>query len=162
MRAICLALTLFGTVACSTQYGEMGWTGGVESQQIDSRTVRISARGNGYTGSATIQEFALLKAAQHTLGAGYQYFGVVGSENVSRLQSIETPGHAKTTIHGDGSFATASTTYYPGQTIEFVKPGRDVLIYMFSRTEVGPSAQPGIYNASEIVQYLGAKYIKKA
>ncbi|HEX2431010.1 MAG TPA: hypothetical protein VHK03_09645, partial [Aestuariivirgaceae bacterium] len=85
MRAIALAVMLFGTVACSTQYGEMGLTGGVESQRIDSRTVRISARGNGYTSSGKVQEFALLRAAQDTLGAGYQFFGVVGSENASRL-----------------------------------------------------------------------------
>ena len=156
MRAVALALVLFGTVACSTQYGEMGFTGGVESQRIDSRTVRISARGNGYTSSGTVQEFALLRAAQDTLGAGYQYFGVVGSDNASQLESIVTPGHAQTTVYG----TTAITTYSPGQTMEFVKPGRDVLIRMFSAAEVGPSAPPGIYNAAEIMQYLGPKHLK--
>jgi hypothetical protein len=41
-----------------------------------------------------------------------------------------------------------------------VKPGQDVLIRMYSAAEIGNSVQPGIYNANEIVQYLGAKYIK--
>jgi hypothetical protein len=104
----------------------------------------------------TVQEFALLRAAQDTLGAGYQYFGVVGSENVSRVGSVSTPGQAQTTVYG----TTATTTYSPGQTINFVKPGEDILIRMFSAAEVGTSAQPGIYNAAEIMQYLGPKYIK--
>ena len=57
--AMCLVLA-----GCATKYQEMGFTGGVAAERITADTYRIVARGNGYTGNTTIQDYALLKAAE--------------------------------------------------------------------------------------------------
>ena len=48
MRGGIAALIVFGLVGCSTPYQSMGFSGGVEAQQMTSNTYRIVARGNGY------------------------------------------------------------------------------------------------------------------
>lgn len=47
-----------------------GFSGGVNAQRIDDRTVRVSGRGNGYADPVTIKKFVLLKSADETLVAG--------------------------------------------------------------------------------------------
>ena len=54
---------------CSTPYQEMGFTGGVKSQQATADTYRIISRGNSYTSGTTIQDYTLLKAAETTRAA---------------------------------------------------------------------------------------------
>jgi len=44
-------------MACSSRYQEMGLTGGVTAQPVMTDVYRIVARGNGYTGQATVQDF---------------------------------------------------------------------------------------------------------
>lgn len=154
---IAMALVLGG---CSTKYGQMGFTGGVDAQRIDDRTVRVSGRGNGYTDPVTVREFVLLKSAEETLGAGYRYFSVVGSADASRSGTYTTPGTATTNVYGYGNYATAQTTYTPGYTVDIFKPGQDVMIRMYSEQEVGAQAPAGLYDAAQIKKYLGPKYIK--
>jgi hypothetical protein len=55
--AVALALALGG---CSTPYQDMGFAGGVAAQRMTNDTYRIVARGNGYTGSTTIQDYTML------------------------------------------------------------------------------------------------------
>ncbi|MBR1273387.1 CC0125/CC1285 family lipoprotein [Bradyrhizobium sp. AUGA SZCCT0283] len=69
---VTLSLLLIG---CGTKYQEMGFTGGVSAEQITKDTFRIVARGNGNTRSTTIQDYALLKAAETTKAAGATHFG---------------------------------------------------------------------------------------
>jgi hypothetical protein len=68
---VMLCLLLAG---CGTKYQEMGFTGGVAAEQITKDTYRIVARGNGNTRSTTIQDYALLKAAETTKAAGATHF----------------------------------------------------------------------------------------
>lgn len=58
------ALVTLLAVSCATPYQEMGFSGGVSSQQMTANTFRIIARGNGYTGSVAVQDYAMLKAAE--------------------------------------------------------------------------------------------------
>lgn len=145
---------------CATKYGEMGFTGGVEAQRLDDRTVRVSGRGNGYTDPVTVREFVLLKSAEETLGAGYRYFAIVGADDATRSGTYTSPGTATTNVYGYGSYATARTTYTPGYTVDIIKPGQDVMIRMYSEREVGPQAPAGLFDAAQLKKYLGPKYIK--
>src|SRR6185503_20266800 len=65
--------------ACSTRYQHMGFAGGVSAERMTADTFRIVARGNGYTDATTIQDYALLKAAETTVAAGGTHFVVVSA-----------------------------------------------------------------------------------
>jgi hypothetical protein len=72
-RAMKFVTTFLGFLifaGCATKYQEMGFSGGVAAQQITADTFRIVARGNAYTGSTTVQDYVLLKAAETTKAAG--------------------------------------------------------------------------------------------
>ena len=56
MRGRVAALVVLGLVGCSTPYQSMGFSGGVEAQQMTANTYRIVARGNGYTSGTVIQD----------------------------------------------------------------------------------------------------------
>jgi len=96
---------------------------------------RIQARGNAYTGSAAVQDFYLLKAAETTLAAGGSYFLIIGAENQTRVSTEQTPGYANTSMIGN----TAITTYSPGSTYNMIKPGQDVMVKVL-RIRAGETA----------------------
>lgn len=58
---------------------------------------------------------------------------------------------AQTTVYGH----TAFTTYTPGSTTTFVKPGEDTYIRVL---KLGPGQQvQGAINAAEIIQFIGPR-----
>jgi len=114
--------------ACSTTYGEMGATGGVSAAAITSDTYRISARGNGFTDSTTIQDYVLLKAAETTLENGHTHFTIVSSADATRTSIGQTAGYMQTNVYGNYAYST----YNPGSTYTVVKPGEDLIIRIFT------------------------------
>jgi len=62
---------------CSTPYQ------GMASQQMTANTYRIVARGNGYAGSTTIQDYTLLKAGETTRAAGATHYIVISASDAS-------------------------------------------------------------------------------
>ena len=70
----------------------MGFTGGVAAQQMTADTFRISARGNSYTSTTTIQDYMMLKAAETTKQVDGSYFVIVSAADASRTGYITTPG----------------------------------------------------------------------
>jgi hypothetical protein len=152
MRAIwgvaALSLMLAG---CATKYQEMGFTGGVAAQQITADTFRIEARGNGATGSTTVQDYALLKAAETTKAQGGTHFLVINAADASTASTIVTPGTSTTTFSG----GTAYTTRTPGSVNNIVKPGQDVYIRVL---KLAPGQQvQGAYAADEIIRFIGPR-----
>lgn len=150
-RAI-VSVGLLALAACGTNYQEMGFSGGVSAEQVTADTYRIIARGNGYTSNTTIQDYALLKAAETTKQAGATHFLVVSAANASSRGSVTTPGSAQTTFSGN----VAYTTYQPGQTHEFVRPGQDAYIRVV-RLRQGEAPPAGAMNADEIIQFVGSR-----
>lgn len=110
-------------VGCSTPYHEMGILGGVKAEQVSSDTYRIVSRGNAYTGSTTVQDYTLLKAAETTREVGAPII-VISAADASRAGAVVSPGQATTTFHGN----TASTTYSPATVHNYIKPGQDTYI----------------------------------
>lgn len=146
---ILFAIALTG---CSTPYQEMGFTGGVKAQQMTADTYRIVSRGNSYTGSTTIQDYTVLKAAETTKSVGGTHFLIISAADASRSGAIVSPGQAKTTFYGN----TASTTYSPATVHNFIKPGQDTYIRVVT---VAPGQAPplGALSADEIIQFVGAR-----
>ena len=84
----------------------MGFAGGVEAQQMTADTFRIVARGNGYTGNTTIQDYTMLKAAETTKQAGASHFLIVSASDASRAGHIVTPGQMQTSVVGNTAYST--------------------------------------------------------
>jgi hypothetical protein len=149
IAALLLFLILSG---CATPYQNMGFMGGVEAQQMTSDTFRIVARGNGYTGNTAIQDYTVLKAAETTKQAGGTHFLIISASDASRAGHIVTPGQMQTSVVGN----TAYTTYNPGTVHQYIKPGQDTYIRVFT---IGPGqhAPQGALSADEIIRYVGSR-----
>src|SRR5215475_9325180 len=124
MRCLGVVVLCVALSGCATKYQEMGFTGGVAAQQITADTWRIQARGNAYTGAATVQDYVLLKAAETTQMAGGTHFQNINATDASRTSTIVTPGSSTTTLVGHQAFTTAT----PGSVDTVIKPGQDVYI----------------------------------
>jgi hypothetical protein len=144
------ALALTG--ACATKYQDMGFTGGVAAEQLTVNTWRILARGNGYTSSTQIQDFVLLKAAETTKSAGGTHFIAGYSQDMTRRVEFSTAPGAVTTFNGNMAF----TTFTPGTTQTFIKPGQAVYIQVVSITP-GTAVPAGAISADEIIAFIGPR-----
>src|SRR6516225_5090710 len=115
MRIVLLLFLVL--TACATPYQNMGFMGGVEAQRMTADTYRIVARGNGYTGATTIQDYTMLKAAETTKQAGGTHFAIISAADASRTGTVVTPGQAQTSVVGNMAF----TTYSPAMAYNYVK-----------------------------------------
>jgi hypothetical protein len=149
---IFLCVCLAALAGCATPYQGMGFLGGVEAQQMTKDTFRIIARGNGYTASTTVQDYAILKAAETTRQAGGTHFAITNASDASSVGHVTTPGHATTSVVG----RTAYTTYTPGMVHQFVRPGQDVYIRIITVPH-GQRPPPGVFSTEEIIQYVGSR-----
>ena len=151
MRNSAILISVF-LAACSTPYQEMGFRGGVQSEQVTASTYRIVASGNSFTGRRAIQDYTLLKAAETTKAAGGTHFLIVGAEDASRVSYDYSPGRATTTFSGN----IASTTYSPARATADIKPGQDTYIRVLPLAP-GLPAPPDAYAADEIIQFVGSR-----
>lgn len=143
MRIIATIVTTLALASCATPYQEMGFTGGVQATQITADTAQIRAQGNAYTDADTIQRYALRKAAETTLAAGYDLFYIMGSQDRS------TTGYqtfANATAYGNSAYGSSY-----GQA--FIKPGQSVMIQMVRGPKPNPTP-PGLFDARELLKYL--------
>jgi hypothetical protein len=147
--AAMVALALAG---CATKYQEMGFAGGVRAEPVMTDVYRIIASGNGYTSADRVQDFALLKAAETTLGAGGNYFTIVNEADRTSVAVGQTPGTVQTNVIG----RTAFTTYSPGATYNIVKPGETVMIRVL-RLKPGEAPPPGAFPAQDIANTIGPR-----
>lgn len=137
MRFVATFLGFLVLAGCSTKYQEMGFSGGVAAQHITADTFRIVARGNAYTGSTTVQDYVLLKAAETTKAAGATHFILVSAADAARVSYD----------------VTAPTKYGPGSVDSVIKPGQDAYIRIL---KPGQQIQ-GAFSADEIFQFTGPR-----
>ena len=156
MKKIVLAATALLVAGCATEYGDMGFSGGVRADQISANQYRIVSRGNGYSNATSIADYAIRKAAEVTLESGNEWFLVLGRDDQTgvSLSATTTPTQTTGTVNTWGNTATYSATTYGGivniQTV--VKPGEDLMI------RVGSGPQPdAAYNAAETLRYVAPR-----
>jgi hypothetical protein len=148
-----IASTLGG---CATKYQEMGLSGGVTAEQMTADTFRIIAQGNAYTSSTTIQDYALLKAAETTKTMGGSHFVIISAQDATSVSVGQTPGTMQTNVVGSMAFST----YNPGTTYTIVKPGENAYVRVL-RLRPGEQPPPGAFLADEIIRYVGARVSQK-
>lgn len=139
-----VAACILGLGACATPYQEMGLTGGVTATQLTADTFQIVATGNGYTSTATIERYALRKAAEVTLGNGYDLFVIASAADQGRVSGVVS--NSQFDSAGGYSTGVATPIFMPGQTM---------MVKMFK----GPMptremALPNLYDARELLRYL--------
>jgi hypothetical protein len=149
--AICIVLSAMLS-ACATKYGEMGFAGGVKTEQITSDVWRVVARGNGYTQASKVQDFVLLKSAELTLSQGGTHFVIAGSQDQASVGVVTAPSTA--TVNRIGNTAFISTS--PGYSETIVKPGQDAYVRVIKEVP-GQQLPPGAFNAAEIDRIVGAR-----
>lgn len=143
--------------ACATPYQDMGFTGGVASQQMTNNTYRIVARGNGYTAATKVQDYLMLKAAETTLQNGGTHFVIISASDASDTSQIITGGTSHTNFVGN----TAYTTHSPSVVSNVFKPGQDAYIRVLN-VPVGQQPPQGAISASEIEQFVGPRVKKES
>lgn len=134
--------------ACETTYQEGNFAGGVKALPITSDTYRISASGNGYTSSSTIQDYVLLKAAETTLQANQTHFVIIGSQDTSRQETGQTATTAN--MIGNTMFIN------PGVTYGIYKPGQDTMIKIFA-VAAGQRPPAQAFNAQEVYNSISPR-----
>jgi hypothetical protein len=152
MGRLLSVLLCAGLLGCGTPYQDMGFRGGVAAEQVSADVYRIKARGNGYTDQSTVQDYTLLKAAETAKSAGASHFQLISAGDASSQSIVTTPGTASTSVIGN----TALTTYSPGSTDVFIKPGQDTYVRVL-RLAAGQSPPSGALSADEIIRYVGGR-----
>jgi hypothetical protein len=155
--AVILTVVLIG---CSTPYQGQGFRGGYSDTRIDSTTVLVSFKGNGYTGHEKVEVYLLRRCADVTIADGYDYFVIVDKNEEAAHSSIQTSGtyssNTSATAFGTDNmaFGQAHTTgtFYPGQSIPYTKHRSEVMIKMFKGQKPGDDRA---YDAHELERYLG-------
>ena len=121
---VALAVALGG---CQTSYQKTSFTGGYDELRLSENTYRVSVRGNGFTSKERAGDIALLRAAELTLGAGYDRFAVVGGEGVSSQVAGFDP--IQTNRYGNTLVTTGGDPVF--------KPGGNIVIRMLRPKDPG-------------------------
>lgn len=159
---VTVVLASIVVAACATPYQEMGLLGGVTAVQIDANTMRVSARGNGFSDIGSMKDYVLLKAAQETIAHGFSLFYVVDSENVTRRETFSFPEFHTAPVMGTAMTpygpvpAFGSESYTTEHTSSSTKPGEDIVIKMEAGTKP-ENSPPNLYSAAEVEMYLGTR-----
>jgi hypothetical protein len=160
VRAV-TAILAGALIGCSTPYQGQGFRGGYSDTRIDSNTVLVSFKGNGYTGHEKVETYLLRRCAEVTLADGYDYFVIVDKDDEAVHGSINTAGtyssSTSATAIGSGNMAFGQSqttgTFYPGQSVPYVKHRSEVMIKMFKGQKPGDDTRA--FDAHELVHYLG-------
>src|SRR5271166_6444041 len=160
--ALCGAVVLLAA-SCATPYQQHSLRGGYDDSRIDSNTVLVSFKGNGYTPKDRVQTYMLYRCAEVTTNAGYDYFVIVSSDDEVKEGAINLPGSYSSTttasVYGFGNSAVGSAntqgTYYPSQSIPYHKHAVQALIKMYKGDK--PANNSAAFNAKEVLTFLGPK-----
>lgn len=153
LTAVGLALSV---AACATPYGEDAlFGGGVSAKRIDETHATIRSAGNSSTSTERAEGYAMRKAADFTLAAGYDHFRLIGARDRSQTSSYTGPGTAYPTASaqavGQSIYGQAHTTYTPGMTLSATAPVILLTIEMV-RGEL-----PGAFDATSVIRYATEK-----
>jgi len=129
--ALAALLTLSGCLA--TPYQSSGMSGGVTASRIAADRFIIRSAGNGFTSLQQTRDFAVLRAAEATLAAGYTHFTVTGGASGMQTEKLNPPVMTTTsgTIHTTGGLSTvnAQSITQPLGPSQVSKPTAEIAIH---------------------------------
>lgn len=139
------ALLLSGCAVDPSRYGEMTETGGVTSFPMGNDTFKIEARGNGVTSPQTVNNFALLRAAELAQSVGATHFVVLDEANRDSVTTGSLGATATTRLTGNMAHTTVRDNTY-----SIPKSGRDMMVRVYRS-----DPPPGALLAADIVAQIG-------
>ena len=159
MRRILIIGAALLASACSTTYGEIGfWGDGVAADQLADDTFRIRSRGNEQTEHATVDDFALLKAAETVKGACFTHFVVVDGADRTVVDETVTPETWTTTViekEVDGKkVKVKERSYTPATHSISIRPGQDLVV---RGLRVSGAAPDEAFSADEIIAFVSPR-----
>jgi len=139
-KILLLTLTLLLLNACvsATPYQKHGGRGGYSEQKYDDRNFVVMFNGNGYTDRKTASDFALLRSAEVSKSAGFNYFIITDSE--------DTTVHPQVYGQGLAGAIASSTVSLPVVT-------NSIFLY-----KEKPKNKENVYEADRVISELKAKY----
>ena len=156
MKYLGILIGFLFVYSCATPYQSTGFTGCFTDTQLSDTVWKVSTAGNGFTAKTTVNDYALLRAAELTLEKGYKYF-VVGDENQTSTSHKADFGSTSNTygnINTSGNFN--STTRTNNNVTNFNKHYNELVFEMLGEKKDGVFT----YDAQLIYDSLSAKYIK--
>lgn len=131
-------LPIFLLFSCATPYQSNGYGGGFSEMLLSSDMLKVSFKGNGYTGRDTVNDYYLRRCAELTLKYGFSYFVPVNENsmkdsnlNMFNNQISQTDRHQTTGI----------IKMYKKGTQPEISYEADVVLKNF-QTEVIPEEKP--------------------
>ena len=149
------------TSACATTYGDIGfWGDGVAADQMSSDTFRIRSRGNGATEHATIEDYAMLRAAEAVKGACFTHFVVLDGADRTEVEESVTPAHWTRTVEKKVVEGKEVKVEHRSHTPEShsitIRPGQDLVVRGLS-LRPGEAAPAEAFSADEILWHVGSR-----
>ena len=138
---------LYMIAGCATGYHASGFGGGYSELRLSERAWQVDFSGNRYTSPERVHTFALRRAAELTLGSGYQVFYVAGENEGTEQVNIQRPVNCQT----NGAF----TNCYGGGVQTINKPRTRLTITMATGPE-GAQAPAGslVYDAKMLLAQI--------
>jgi hypothetical protein len=145
----CLAalLTLNG---CATRYHSIGFNGGYSEINTSQDSFVVTFKGNRYTSSEKVLQYALTRASELTVARGFKYFSVISS--VDQTQGYD---YSHTTSNMNGSMNCYDSSYFNHSHLSGST---------FSSTEKGSISKPGLrlsvkcYRDEPDIDFIDAEY----
>lgn len=153
-----LAALLFVLAGCSSikyqPYGQWGQlTGGYEDTQLGESVFEVTYHGVPNIRAQTVQDWALLRAADLTLDNGFRYFRITEKRSSESVHSVTTPGSVQSTGQDEFGYTQYVTT--PGVTQTYSVPTTSLTIACFKEK---PDESSDLFDALFVRRSIVEKY----
>lgn len=167
LAAVAAALTV-GACATPTAYGPAGYRGGAgyTESRLESDRYRVTFTGNSVTSREQVEMALLLRAAELTVGDGYDWFATVNRATDRDSRLVGTPDPFSYGRYGP--YWSPYWRYYRGGLWRPFDPwARDIDYRQIDRYEASaevlmgrgpkPAGDPNAFDAREVIQNLSGQ-----
>ncbi len=143
IMTVLTVLTVIVLTGCVTPYQSRGITGGFVSHWVGPDTLQVNVKGNSFTSSSRINDYALLQAAEKGQEFGYKYFAYEKVVDVSTSSTLYSP------VGSSGSQIYVPYTY---------KHPQKASVFVMFKTAPHHLARGQYFVVSEIQKKIRTKY----
>lgn len=139
-----MLVVLVSLGGCATAYQPKSFTGGFSETDLGPTSFKIGFSGNGFTSPERASDFAMLRAADKSIGDGCNYFAVMNESEGGSTSSFTT---ATATFGRHSAWGNSFTT-------PIFKPNSTLLVRCFANQTAGAT----LFDAHFIAHSIRNKY----